>query len=200
MLSVLKNKFMKKIIIYTAIYLSFYSNANAIALLRVNDDLKMEIPKEIEFIANQSVVTSRLGFKFLDAINVAGTGGFGISYDSSFVPILSGADFNSGTPDFGLIRGGSSLEILYFLPSSESIKTGDSIKLSPGNIFLPNFFRFSIIKGISSDFSGQIVLSQTSGSVISNPGVAVPDSGQSVFGYLSIFILMAFFKKRTSKS
>lgn len=167
------------------------SNAS-IVLSKVGSDLLLQVENPVIFTVSTNVSTSRLGFLLPGAIDVAGTGGFQLTSDPLTEPTLSGTGFFSGDPDVALIRGGSTLEILYFLSSTTDFTAGDQVTLSPGELVLPNFFDSSIINGLNYTVATEAILSQTSGIAISDPTLtAIPVPGAFLL-FSSAVVMLGF--------
>lgn len=157
----------------------FCDNSNAcITLNQVGSDLVINVSQPVEFRVTRDVNSSRYGFTLPGAIDVAGTGGFQLSFDLATAPSITDPNLSATTPGVGLIRGGPDLEILYFLPSNVFLNTGDAVTLNIGTISLPGFFNFSIINGINYSTASNVILSESSGSHISGltpTGLTIPN-------------------------
>jgi hypothetical protein len=143
---------------------------STVILSRNSNDLVVTLTNPVIFTTNGAVSGSSIGFRMPDAINTAGTGGFGLSFDLANAPTLLGAN-----PGVGLIRGGTALDITYFLPSSVSLPGGSMVTLSAGQLTLPNFFNFSVIVGIRNSEIPLISLTNSSGGARSEPTAAIPE-------------------------
>lgn len=131
------------------------------------------------------------GFLMPNAINIAGSGGFPISFTNA--PTLLGRN-----PSVALLRGGATLEILYDLPSSVTIPVGTKVTLSPGVLRLPNFFNYSVILGIRNSQIPLVVFSDSSGLARSAPTAAIPEPATTF--YVVGAGILAFARRRRRRS
>jgi len=184
---------------FTLIYLIWLiGNTNgAIILTQRGNDLGIEIQNPITFELIRDVNSSRFGFTIPGAIDVAGTGGFQLASNPFSAPSILGNGLSATEPDVGLIRGGPDLEILYFLSDSVKLSEDDFVTLTSGEVTLPNFFSFGIIQGINFNVAETVYLSETSGSLISEPTSTIPEP--TAFLLSGIGFVMLTFKCRTRR-
>jgi hypothetical protein len=144
----------------------------ATVLTRDGNDLVVTLNDPVIFITTASVSGSSYGFLMPNAINTSGTGGFPIS-----LPL--GANLLGRSPSTALIRGGATLEILYF--GGINLPAGATVPLFPGVLRLPSFFNYSVIQGIRTSEIPLVVLSNSTGQARSAPTAAVPEPTTAFF-------------------
>lgn len=156
------------------------SNTSEAGLLlnRLGSDLVIEVQNPINFKSLRSVTNDRFGFILPGAIDVGGTGGFGLRFEEATAPSLLGegivppALVTTG-PRVGLIRGGPDLEIS-FASSRVTVLEGEKVLLTPGSLTLPGFFAFSIIRGLNYSAAETVFLS-VDGARLSAATPAIPE-------------------------
>lgn len=144
----------------------------AAVLTRNGNDLVVTLSNPVIFTLNANVSGSSYGFLMPDAINIAGTGGFPIS-------LQGGATLLGVNPGTALMRGGTTLEILYF--GGINLPTGATVPLTPGVINLPGFLNNSVILGIRSSEIPLVLFSNSNGQARSAPTAAIPEPSAAIY-------------------
>ena len=161
----------------------------AAVLTRNGNDLVVTLNNPVIFTTNASISGTSYGFLMPNAINVAGTGGFPLAPGG-------GAILLGRNPSTALIRGGSTLEILYF--GGVNLPAGATVPLFPGVLTLPGFFNYSVIQGIRTSEIPMVILSNSTGQARSAPTAAIPEPS-SVFYLAGAGILALARRRRSSK-